>query len=97
MAQTLYGIQSSHEVKLSNIGRTLSQEIRLIPKEKRLSRNLKHAELEPALTAMSVEMTNTSMQHATVLALYLSDIRKEYAQKMEHLATVWDGSTSETH
>lgn len=33
----------------------------------------------------------------TVLALDLGDIRKEYAQKMEHLATVWDGSTGETH
>jgi hypothetical protein len=32
-----------------------------------------------------------------VLALDLSDIRKEYARKMEHLATVWDGSTGETH
>lgn len=32
-----------------------------------------------------------------MLALDLSDIRKEYAQKMENLATVWDGSTGQTH
>ena len=31
----------------------------------------------------------------TVLALDLSDIRKEYAQKMEYLATVHDGSSGE--
>jgi hypothetical protein len=33
----------------------------------------------------------------TVLALDLSDIRKEYAQKMEYLATVRDGSSGELH
>jgi hypothetical protein len=32
-----------------------------------------------------------------ILALDLSDIRKEYAQKMENLATVRDGSTGELH
>ena len=32
-----------------------------------------------------------------MLALDLSDIRKEYAQKMEYLATVRDGSTGELH
>src|SRR6266478_7050301 len=33
----------------------------------------------------------------TVLCLDLSDIRKEYAQKMEYLAPVHDGSTGEVH
>lgn len=33
----------------------------------------------------------------TVLCLDLSDIRKEYAKKMEYLATVHDGSTGEMH
>jgi hypothetical protein len=42
-------------------------------------------------------MGSTRVQPNTVLALDLSDIRKEYAQKMEHLATVRDGSTGELH
>ena len=53
--------------------------------------------LEAALTAKLVQMTSTRMQQDTVLALDLSDIRKEYAQKMENLATVWNGSTGELH
>ena len=97
VAEMLYGIQSSQDVKLSNIGRALGEAIPLIRTEKRLSRNLKHPELEAELTTKLVEMASARIQQDTVLALDLSDIRKEYAQKMEHLATVWDGSSGETH
>jgi hypothetical protein len=97
VTQMLFGIQASQDVKLSNIGRALDEALPLIRTEKRLSRNLKHAELEAALTTKLVEMASPRIQQDTVLALDLSDIRKEYAQKMEHLAPVWDGSTGETH
>ncbi len=33
----------------------------------------------------------------TVLCLDLSDVRKEYARKMEFLDQVWDGSAGEVH
>jgi hypothetical protein len=81
VAQMLFGIQSSQDVKLSNIGRALSETIPLIRTEKRLSRNLRHAELEAELTTRLVEMASVRIQQDTVLALDLSDIRKEYAQK----------------
>ena len=97
VTQMLFGIQASQDVKLSNIGRALGESIPLIRTEKRLSRNLKHAELEAELTTKLVKMASVRIQQDTVLALDLSDIRKEYAQKMEHLATVWDGSSGETH
>ena len=97
VSEMLYGIQSSQDVKLSNIGRALGEAIPLIRTEKRLSRNLKHAEIEAELTSKLVAMASTRISEDTVLALDLSDIRKEYARKMEHLATVWDGSTGETH
>ena len=97
VSEMLYGIQSSQDVKLSNIGRALGETIPLIRTEKRLSRNLKHAEIEAELTSKLVAMASTRICEDTVLALDLSDIRKEYARKMEHLATVWDGSTGETH
>jgi hypothetical protein len=42
-------------------------------------------------------MGSSRVQANTVLALDLSDIRKEYAQKMEYLATIRDGSTGELH
>jgi hypothetical protein len=97
VSQILFGIQSSQDVKLSNIGRSLHEEIPLIQTEKRLSRNLKSAELEKELTAQLVKMGSRRVQSNTVLALDLSDIRKEYAQKMEHLATIRDGSTGELY
>jgi hypothetical protein len=93
----LFGIQSSQDVKLSNIGRCLQEKIPLIRTEKRLSRNLKSAELEKELTPQLVRLGSSRIQPNTVLALDLSDVRKEYAQKMEYLATVRDGSTGELH
>jgi hypothetical protein len=97
VSQMLFGIQSSQDVKLSNIGRCLQEKIPLIRTEKRLSRNLKSAELEKELTPQLVRLGSSRIQPNTVLALDLSDVRKEYAQKMEYLATVRDGSTGELH
>jgi hypothetical protein len=97
VSEMLFGIQSSQDVKLRNISRALQEEVALIRTEKRLSRNLKRAELEKELTPQLVRMGNSRIQANTVLALDLSDIRKEYAQKMENLATVRDGSTGELH
>ena len=97
VSQVLFGIQSSQDVKLSNIARSLQEKIPLIRTEKRLSRNLKSAELEKELTPQLVRMGSSRVQPNTVLALDLSDVRKEYAQKMENLATVRDGSTGELH
>ncbi|MGC2108376.1 MAG: transposase, partial [Candidatus Korobacteraceae bacterium] len=95
--QMLFGIQASQDVKLSNIARSLKEEIGLIKTEKRLSRNLKSDELERELTPQLVRMGSQRVRPNTVLALDLSDIRKEYAQKMEYLATVRDGSKGELH
>jgi hypothetical protein len=97
VVEMLFGIQSSQDVKLSNISRSLQEKIPLIRTEKRLSRNLKSAELEKELTLQLVRMGSSRIQPNTVLALDLSDIRKEYAQKMEYLAIVRDGSTGELH
>lgn len=40
LVQMLYGIQAGKDVKLSNIARSLNEEIALIKTENRLSRNL---------------------------------------------------------
>jgi hypothetical protein len=59
VAQMLYGIQSSQDVKLRNIGRARGEAIPLIRTEKRLSRNLKHAELEAELTTKLERFQNS--------------------------------------
>ncbi len=43
------------------------------------------------------KMASQRVEANTVLCLDLSDICKEYAKKMEHLAPVRDGSTGEVH
>jgi hypothetical protein len=97
VGQMLFGIQASQDVKLSNIARSLKEEIPLIKTEDRLSRNLKAGELEAKLTPQLVQLASQRVGANTVLCLDLSDIRKEYAQKMEYLAPVHDGSTGEVH
>ena len=97
VGEVLFGIQASQDVKLSNIARSLKEEIPLIKTEDRLSRNLKAVELEAELTPQLVKMGSQRVVTNTVLCLDLSDIRKEYAKKMEYLAPVRDGSKGELH
>ena len=97
VGQMLFGIQASQDVKLSNIARSLKEEIPLIKVEDRLSRNLKAVALEAELGPQLVKMASQRVSANTVLCLDLSDIRKEYAKKMEYLAPVHDGSTGEVH
>jgi len=58
---------------------------------------LKAPALESELTEQLVKMGSRRVATNTVLALDLSDIRKEYAKKMERLAQARDGSTGELH
>ncbi|MGH9448705.1 MAG: hypothetical protein ACRD3O_23770, partial [Terriglobia bacterium] len=97
VGEMLFGIQASQDVKLSNIARSLEEEIPLIKTEDRLSRNLKAKELEDHLSQRLVSLGSRRVEANTVLCLDLSDVRKEYAEKMEYLDQVWDGSEGEVH
>jgi hypothetical protein len=92
----LYGIQASKDVKLSNIARSLNEEIPLIKTETRLSRNLGRMDLTEPINGKLVAEGSKRIQQETVIALDLSDLDKPYAEKMEYLAWVRDGSTGET-
>lgn len=95
MAQMLYGIQASKDVKLSNIARALGEEIALIKTETRLSRNVSKEDWTEVLNRRLVEQGACRIGPDTVLALDIGDIDKPYAKVMEHLAPVRDGSTGE--
>lgn len=97
VSEMLFGIQASQDVKLSNIARSLKEEIPLIKTEDRLSRNLKAQELEGHLSERLASLGSRRVEANTVLCLDLSDVRKEYAEKMEHLDQIWDGSEGEVH
>ena len=95
MVQMLYGIQASKDVKLSNVARSLNEEIALIKTENRLSRHMGEEELTESINEQLIEEGAKRIQEDTVIALDISDIDKPYAKKMEHLALVRDGSTGE--
>ena len=95
MVQMLYGIQASKDVKLSNIARSLNEEIPLIKTETRLSRNLGRMDLTESINGKLIAEGGKRIQQETVIALDLSDLDKPYAEKMEYLALVRDGSTGE--
>ena len=95
VGEMLFGIQASQDVKLSNIARSLHEEIPLIKTEDRLSRNLQVQELESHLSEQLAKLGSRRVEANTVLCLDLSDVRKEYAKEMEYLDQVWDGSEGE--
>ena len=97
VGEILFGMQASQDVKLSNIARSLQEDIPLLKTEDRLSRNLQAEELETHLRQGLLRLGSRRVETNTVLCLDLSDVRKEYARKMEFLDQVWDGSAGEVH
>lgn len=92
ISQALYGIQASRDVKLSNIARSLSEDIDLLQTEKRLARHIISKDLTNNINNALMEEARFRIQKDTVIALDLSDINKPFAKKMDYLANVWDGS-----
>lgn len=92
ISQMLFGIQASRDIKLSNIARSLSEDIKLIKTENRLSRNAQSLDLTAQLNGDIVKRASKRVLPDTVIALDLSDIYKPFAKKMDYLGDVWNGS-----
>jgi len=90
--QMVYGIQASKDIKLTNIGRSLGEEIPLKKTENRLSRQINNGDLTEFVGRKLTGEAKYWIKDETVLALDLSDISKEYSKKQEYLALVRDGS-----
>jgi Transposase DDE domain len=94
--ETLFGLCASGSVLLTEVGRKLPSNISLHAVEKRLSRQLGSERWDAsAMLARYVQWAAHAIKSETVLALDTSDIRKAYAEKMECLGKVHDGSTGE--
>ncbi len=92
ISQMLFGIQASRDIKLSNIARSLSEDIKLIKTENRLSRNAQGEDLTVRFNEDIIKKAAKRILPDTVIALDLSDIHKPFAKKMDYLANVWNGS-----
>jgi len=95
VSEMIYGIQARQSVHLTEVGRSLNEGIPLIKTETRLSRNLAREEIRPQLQDAIVKEGSSRIKEDTLLVLDLSDIVKPYAEKMENLAVVRDGSSGE--
>lgn len=92
VSQVLFGIQASRDVKLSNISRSLNEDIKLIKTENRLSRHMISKDLTGYINETLIKNSAPRITDDTVLALDLSDVYKPFAKKMDYLANVWNGS-----
>jgi hypothetical protein len=92
VSEMIYGVQARQSVRLTEISRALAEPIAIKKTVERLSRQLRNAGLGAWLTGRLLQMAAERVRETTLLILDLSDVDKKYAKKMEHLATVWDGS-----
>lgn len=90
--EMIYGLTASGSVMLSEISRSLNESIPLIKTENRLCRNLGKRELGFHLQRALAYEQSSYVKAETLLVLDLSDISKKYAEHMQYLAKVRDGS-----
>jgi hypothetical protein len=90
--EAIYGIMASQSVMLTDIGRQLESSVALKKIEERFSRQLIKQEIGYCLQEKILSMASEKIKENTLLILDLSDIKKKYAEKMEYLARVRDGS-----
>ena len=90
--EAVYGIMASQSVMLTEIGRQLESKVSLKKIEERFSRQLKKPRIWASIHNRVLSMARSRVKGDTLLILDISDLKKKYAEKMEHMATVRDGS-----
>ncbi len=94
LREAVYGIITSQSVMLTEIGRTLSSNVSLKKIEERFCRQLIKPNLSEDIHTAILKHASRFIKQDTLLILDLSDIHKKYAEEMEYLAKVRDGSSS---
>jgi hypothetical protein len=93
--EVLVGIQALGSMRLSEIGRALSEDTALKKVIERLGRHLRRPEVREQVRSHLLELGARKVREETLLVVDLTDISKPYARRMEHLARVRDGSTGD--
>jgi len=92
--EMIYGIQTRGSVRLSEIARSLNEEIPLRKTINRLSNQLKRPRLLEDIEEAIIAEGKSRIKEDSLLIADISDIAKPYAEKMEYLAQVRDGSNN---
>lgn len=90
--ELIYGIQASKDIKISNIARSLQEDIKLIKTEDRLCRNLAAEDFSNHINEQIIRLGDDKITDEMVIAIDPGDIMKPYAKAMENLCGVYDGS-----
>ncbi len=94
--QMLYGILAGNKVHLSEIARSLKEDIKLKKTIERLSRNLNSFEGKQTLMQDYLSLVKQHVKEDyAVIVIDNSDIAKPESRKMEALSEIRDGSTGE--
>lgn len=92
--ECIYGIQASGDTKLSSIVRAIDDDIRPLYTEKRLSRNLDGETLGARVSEAVLREGARTVGSDTLLLVDPTEIRKEFAYRMEFVTRVRDASRS---
>lgn len=90
--EMVYGLSAGGSVRLTEIGRSLEEDIPLHATHKRLSRNLANETLASAIESKVLQLGAKRISKKTLLIVDPTDLQKKYARKMQYLATVRDAS-----
>lgn len=90
--ETIFGLSASGSVRLTEIARSLEEEIALHATHKRLSRNLADKALASHIEKKVLQLGAKRVTEKTLLIVDPTDLQKKYAKKMQYLATVRDAS-----
>ena len=91
--QMLYGLLENQSVLLSEIARSLKEDITLKKVIDRLSRNLKNFEDKKIIMENYIETIKPAINEDTIFCCDKSDIVKPASEALEKLDRVRDGST----
>ena len=92
--ETTYGIQASGDTTLASIVRAIDDDVKPIQTEKRLSRNIEDEHVGDAVAQAILSEGARFVKKDTLILVDPTEIRKEYAYKMEYLTQVRDASRS---
>ena len=90
--QMVFGILKGGNVQLNSIARSLQEDISLKKVTQRLGAHLNKAGLWHQVTTATLQAQAAILRRCRFVIFDISDISKKYAQKMEGLAGVRDGS-----
>jgi hypothetical protein len=92
VTEMVYGIQARQSVRLTEVARALGEKISLKKTHERLCWQLRKVWLGIKLTDALLRMGAERIGELSLLVLDISDLSKKYAEKMEYMGKVRDGS-----